>query len=317
MMSGRGPGMGAGAEFDAIREVVARLGDRASGIGDDASVLQVPRGERLVATVDAAVEGVHFRREWLTPREIGYRAAMGAASDLAAMAAAPLGLLVAVTLPESWRTQLGDVMDGVGDAAALLGTSVIGGNLAGGEHLSISITALGSAYTTLGRDAARPGNRLYVTGRLGGPGAALHAWMSGAEPAPAHRQRFVQPAARIAEARWLASAGATAAIDISDGLAADAGHLAAASGVIAELHLERVPLVDDVTAMDALASGEEYELLVAAPHELDHADFARRFGVSLTAIGTVGAAAPGHVGVRLLDRGERVAAPPGHDHFSP
>ena len=308
--------MGQGAEFDAIREVLVRLGDRAAGVGDDAAELVVPRGERIVVTVDAAVENVHFRRDWLTAREIGVRAAAGAVSDLAAMAATPLGLLVAVTLPTKWRSELADIMDGVGEVAAMVKAPVIGGNLSRGDSLTITITAVGSAFTALRRDGARAGHRLYVTGRLGGPGAALRAWRDGREPDPEHRRRVASPAPRIAEARWLAAAGATAAVDISDGLAGDAGHLAAASGADVELHLERLPLVAGVSPLEAAASGEEYELLIAAPGELDVDAFADRFGVPLTAIGTVGPQGGPAPAVRLLDHGALVATPRTHDHLS-
>ncbi|MFL5606761.1 MAG: AIR synthase related protein, partial [Gemmatimonadaceae bacterium] len=98
--------LGPGAEFDAIRDMLAQWGDRARGIGDDAATLDVPRGEMLVASTDASVEGVHFMRDWLSPGEIGGRAAAAALSDLAAMAARPLGLLLAFGVPDDWRGQL-------------------------------------------------------------------------------------------------------------------------------------------------------------------------------------------------------------------
>ena len=94
--------LGRGREFDAIRALLARWGDRAVGVGDDAAVVHVPRGDELVASVDAAIENRHFRDDWLTPREIGYRAVTAALSDLAAMAAQPLGILLALALPERW-----------------------------------------------------------------------------------------------------------------------------------------------------------------------------------------------------------------------
>src|SRR4051794_31527869 len=100
-----GQSLGAGLEFEAIRAMIARWGDRASGIGDDAAVLRVPRGDALVASVDTSIENRHFRPEWLTPREIGYRAVTAALSDLAAMAASPLGVLVALALPERWHAE--------------------------------------------------------------------------------------------------------------------------------------------------------------------------------------------------------------------
>ncbi|HVZ77874.1 MAG TPA: AIR synthase-related protein, partial [Gemmatimonadaceae bacterium] len=124
--------------------------------------------------------------------------------------------------------------------------------------------------------------------------------------------RFAHPVARIAEAQWLAAHGATAAIDISDGLAGDAAHLAAASGLTLELDVDRLPCVDGVTARDAAASGEEYELLVAAPPGLDAGEFERRFGVPLTAVGRARVGAPAAV---FLEAGARVDLAHAHDHF--
>src|SRR5687768_2741478 len=105
--------MGPGGEFDLVREMLARWGDAAVGIGDDAAVLAVPPGERLVVSTDAAVERVHFRRDWMTAAEIGYRAAAAALSDLAAMAARPLGIVVALALPREWIAEVGELAEGI------------------------------------------------------------------------------------------------------------------------------------------------------------------------------------------------------------
>jgi thiamine-monophosphate kinase len=225
---------------------------------------------------------------------------------------------VAIQLPASDRGVLLDFADGIGDAARAAGTVIVGGNLSAGDALGVTTTVLGSAFAPLSRAGAGAGDRLYVTGALGGPAAALRTLLSGGAPAPALRERLAAPAARIAEARWLAANGATAAIDISDGLAADARHLARASGVVVEIDAGSVPVFDGATPDDALAGGEEYELLVAAPAApaapaFDEDAFRRRFGVMLTPVGRI---ASGVSDVRLLEAGKRVAAPPGHDHFS-
>ena len=180
-----------------------------------------------------------FDDRWLTPAEIGYRAATAALSDLAAMAASPLAMLVAMTIPESWRTDVGEIADGIGEAARAFDAPITGGNLTGGGELAITVTVLGSAEHPLRRDAARAGDTLYVTGTLGGPRSALDAWISGREPRADHRARFAHPTARIREARWLTTHGAHAAIDVSDGLVADARHLAIASGVMACIRARR------------------------------------------------------------------------------
>ena len=302
--------LGPGAEFDAIRLMLARWGDRAVGIGNDAAVVRLPRGDALVASVDAAIEGQHFRRGWLTPREIGYRAVTAAMSDLAAVAAAPLGVLIALELPGSWLADLSELADGIGDAVDVAKMHVFGGNISNAERLSITTTVLGSAFTALTRRGAHAGDHVYVTGTLGGPGAVLGRLLRG-ETAGAHRERFARPRARLAEARWLAERGATAAIDISDGLLADLRHLAAASAARIEIDAQRVPRMTDVEPEQALSSGEEYELIVTAPSALDTLDFERSFDIPLTEIGIV-AAGPASVEVR----GARVADVTSWNHLS-
>jgi len=305
--------MGEGAEFDAIRAMLEEWGPHATGVGDDAALLTVPAGERLVASTDSTMEGVHFRREWMSAAEIGERAASAALSDLAAMAATPLGILLALAVPENWQGELLELARGVGAAAAGARCPIVGGNLTRGSELSLTITVLGSAASPLGRAGAHPGDRIFVTGRLGGPGAALRALLDGRAPAAAHRARFVAPVPRLDEAKWLAAQGARAAIDISDGLLADAAHLARASGVTLALDLGRLPLMDGVSARDAAASGEEYELLVAVPlsSTLDHAAFSRSFGIPLTEIGR--ALPLGDEPVQLV--GGDLVEIRGHDHL--
>lgn len=303
--------LGPGEEFDAIRRLLDRWGDRASGIGDDASVLSVPRGDKLVVSVDSAIEGRHFRAEWLSPAEVGYRAVTAALSDLAAMAARPRGVLLAIGLPHAWRDHLDEIADGIGEAVSSCGATILGGNLSAAGELSITTTVLGSTFVPLLRSDATVGDIVYVTGRLGGVGAAL-AQLRAGQPAGAHRARLARPVARIAEALWLADAGASAAIDISDGLAADARHLAAASGVELRLDGARVPCVDGVEPGLAVQSGEEYELLLTAPPALDAAEFEARFRIPLTEIGHVVAGAAGAVHITgVPDSGLT-----GYDHFS-
>ncbi|MHB1297602.1 MAG: thiamine-phosphate kinase [Gemmatimonadaceae bacterium] len=304
--------MGPGREFDAVRALLEQWGPAAVGIGDDGAVLDVPTGSRLVVSTDTTVEGVHFREEWLTPEEVGWRAAMAALSDLAAMGATPLGALLALTVPDRWRGRLGELAKGLGEAAVKSRVPIVGGDVTVGDRLALAITVLGHTPHPLTRGGARPGDTLYVTGALGGPGAALAAWELGRAPHPADRARFARPEARIAAGEWVAAHGAHATIDLSDGLGGDAGHLAAASGVRCVVEFERIPLHGHVTTSDALASGEEYELLVAAP-ELDVDAFrAATGGLALTAIGHVEAG----TGVQGVQHGKRVTVPGAHDHFA-
>lgn len=312
-----GATLGPGREFASIARWVRQWGTRAHGIGDDAAILDVPGGTRLVVSTDTTTEDVHFRRAWLKPAEIGWRAAMAALSDLAAMGADPLGVLIALGAPPSWDAALDDVLQGVGDACAAAKAPIIGGDTTRAPILTLSITVLGTASAPMRRDGARPGDTIFVTGSLGGPGGALQAWLAGGTPRPTHRARFAKPLARLGMGAWCAGNGATAGIDISDGLVSDAGHVAAASGVRMVIELARVPVLGGVAARDALASGEEYELLLTGPAGMAAAGKAARVG-SLIAIGTVQAptlADP--AGVVVQDGPLRVDPPAGYDHLSP
>ncbi|MHB8839886.1 MAG: thiamine-phosphate kinase [Gemmatimonadaceae bacterium] len=309
--------LGYGGEFDVISAALERWGPLASGVGDDCAVLEVPIGERLVLSVDTAVEGVHFRRPWLTPEELGYRATTAALSDLAAMAAAPSGVAIAMTLPEAWRQDFARLCDGIGEAVGAVGAKIIGGDLSRGTELSLTLTVVGHAASPLSRRGATPGDALWVTGRLGGPLLALRAWEQGEVPSEEARQRFAHPVARFAPARWLLAHGATAGLDISDGLASDAGHLAAAGPVQLVVNLDKLPTVAGASVEEAAQSGEEYELLVTASASLDARAFEAAFGIPLTCVGAVVPPLPGEPAVETLRRGVSVALPRGHDHFPP
>lgn len=305
--------LGPGKEFDLVRALEERWGDAAHAIGDDAALLDVPAGHQLVASADSAVDGIHFRRDWLTPREIGWRVAAAALSDLAAMAADPLAMLVSLSIPNAWLADIPSLADGLGDAARATRTRIAGGDLTTARELCIAITVLGSAANPLRRGAARPGDLLYVTGGFGGPLAALTAWQRGDAPPEIVRDRFAHPVPRLREARWLAEHGAHAAIDVSDGLLSDAAHIAAASRARLAIALDDLPTLGGLSPDEAARSGEEYELLVASPRALDAADFARRFDIPLTAIGRV---EDGDAEVVATLRGARVAPGGGFDHFS-
>ncbi len=306
--------LGVGGEFDIVREMLERWGPLATGIGDDAALVQLP-GVQLVVSTDTSVEDVHFRKAWLTHREIAYRATAAALSDLAAMAATPIGVFLALTLPAADVAQAGEIAEGVGECVAAAGTRVLGGDVSRGERLSLTLTVIGTTSQPLTRGGARHGDRLYVTGRLGGPAAALREFEAARVPAPALRDRFCHPIPRLKESRWLADHGAHAAIDISDGLIADARQFAAASGARLHLRGETVPLFFSVSLEDALAGGEEYELLVACPGELDAQAFEREFGLVITEIGEVSTEGGPAGEVEVTVDGRRVESPAGYDHF--
>ncbi|MDA1081980.1 MAG: thiamine-phosphate kinase [Gemmatimonadetes bacterium] len=305
---------GPGGEFDLVRSLIVRFGSAARGIGDDAGAFEAPAGETLLVSTDVAVENVHFRRHWFTPDEIGYRAVTAAVSDMAAMAATPRAIVVALTLPAGWRRDAESLADGLARAAVACDAVIVGGDVSDGPSLSLAITVIGSARVPLSRAGAKTGDAVWVTGRLGAPAVALRAFEAGTSPESGARDRFAAPVARVREAQWLAACGATAAIDISDGLASDLGHVAAASAARLVLDLDLIPVFAGATSGDAAAGGEEYEIAVTGPASLDGAAFAREFGIELTRVGSVEA---GPAGVVAMQAGVAVPLPRGFDHFSP
>jgi thiamine-monophosphate kinase len=248
------------------------------GIGDDAAVL-APGSEPLVWTVDAAVEGVHFRRALLSLGDLGYRSTMAAASDLAAMGAEPMGVLAALVLPDDVDdADLEALARGQLEAVTALGTVVVGGNLARGGELSITTTVLGRAPAPLLRRGARPGDTLWLSGPVGLAAAGLR-FLTAAGPLVADAaalacvEAWRRPRARLAEGLALRGV-ARAAIDVSDGLARDVGHLARAAGVRAVIEVaavisERLRAAAaelGVSAADlALFGGEDYAIACAVP----------------------------------------------------
>jgi thiamine-monophosphate kinase len=319
-VTGRSLRLGAGGEFDRLRAIFAALGAAGHDLGDDCALLPVG-GRTLAISIDLSLEGVHFRTDWLSFREIGWRATAAALSDLAAEGAKPIGVLVSVGLPgksrgtgKGWRDPATEIMTGVGAAARSVGAKVLGGDLVRSGRYLVDVCVLGLAARPVRRSGARPGDGLWVTGRLGGAGLALAGLRAGVRLAPALRRRFARPTPRIAAGRWLARRGGRAMIDISDGLAGDAGHLAAASGVGIEIEVERIPRWPGVTPLAAARSGEEYELLVALPRSFGTAGaraFRRATGLPLTRIGRC---ASGR-GLRLTDDGRSMVPPRGFDHF--
>jgi len=316
--------LGPGPEFDRIRHIIARLGSAAGAIGDDCAV--IPEGPgRLVASSDLSVEGVHFRTDWLTLEEIGWRAAAGALSDLAAEGASAVGVLVSLGVPAGAREEDPvEIMAGVGAAVASVGGVVLGGDLSGAGQWLVDVMVLGRAERRVTRAGAVPGDGLWVTGRLGGARAALSAWLGGSVPPPLAREAFAHPLPRLAAGRALAAAGATAMLDVSDGLGGDAQHLAAASACALEIDLDLLPVhpdVDEAARREAIPSarfaalgGEDYELLVTLPSSFDIDAAARISGSTGVPLTRIGAAAAGS-GARFRLAGEEVKLK-GFDHFA-
>ncbi len=273
--------------------------------GDDAAVLRPGLGRVLVATTDALVDGVHFRSVIWPPRAVGGKAVAVNLSDLAAMGSKPCHALVALGLPsefsEKWLRQ---AARGMASACSAAGVSLVGGNVTRASDLSFTLTLLGEAREDrlLKRSGARPGDIIYVSGTIGDSALGLESMLR-----RRHRPRRLNklearhctPTARVELGLQLAGKrAASAAIDISDGLVADLGHLLAASGVGAEVLLEKIPLSLSYRRATAgtsnpfgaaLSGGEDYELLFTAKPSRQEAIAAasRKAGVPVNPIGRI------------------------------
>jgi len=261
--------------------LLAELERRGLIVGVEHDAAQLARG--LVVTQDTLVEGVHFRLDWISWRELGFRAAAVNLSDLAASGADPEALVVTLAAPP--QTELGDVLE-LYEGLAESGVRVAGGDTTAAGQVVLSVTALGHSARVPGRAGARAGDLLVVTGPLGAAGAAFRS------------KSYLRPPVRLEEGKHLART-AHALLDISDGIAVDAGHMARRSGVRCVIELDRVPLADGAS-IDDLGFGEDYELLAAV-------EDAARF----TAVGRVEAGE----GVELLLHGAPHTLP-GYEHFA-
>jgi thiamine-monophosphate kinase len=315
-------------EFGLIRRIARLLPAAPSvieGIGDDCAVLRV-QDRLLLVSCDLSIEDVHFRRRTATPETIGWRAATSSLSDIAAMGGLPLFALVSLACPDATPVATVDgIYDGLLDAVTECGAAIVGGDTArsqAGIILDVTVVGevVGDRYLT--RKGARPGDRLVVTGRPGLSAAGLAALERG-DDAPVLVHAHHHPVARISEGQWLSAwPDVHALIDISDGLAQDAGHLAEAAGLGLDIDPGLLP-VDPALArycesrgLDpfdfVLTGGEDYELAFAvgaAACEETAGAFRHGFRTEITAVGTFTDA---WQGVRVMGRGLDHG---GFDHF--
>lgn len=249
-------------ELELIRTFQRILGERGDrlelGSGDDAAVVRAD--DRAVISVDALVEGVHFSLEHFSYGDVGHKALATALSDLAAMGVGPGEAYVAIGISDASPQELSELADAMEELADRSGVTVAGGDVTRSPVLFLSVTVVGWASDddpVIGRAGARPGDRVGVTGVLGGA-------------ADLTSERARRPEPRLDLGPALARAGVTSMIDVSDGIATDARHLAESSGVQLAIELGRLPLAPGVTDPKLAASaGEDYELLFTAPPGID------------------------------------------------
>jgi thiamine-monophosphate kinase len=319
-----------------IRETIVESGvagdpaDIPIGIGDDAALLRVPRGH-VIVTTDHAVEGVHFLPDRVSARAVGRRAMAANVSDIAAMGGQPRYAVVALALPKDTEAEwVIEMYRGMAERCRESGVALVGGDVSGAPVRVVEITLFGvparyadGAPLVLRRDTARPGDRVAVTGRLGGAGGGMRVVYS--DRPEGERQdlanAFLHPPVRVQEAQALLDAGVRTAMDLSDGLVTDLSKLCAASGLAARIRPEALPLhpalreafSDDAVAL-ALSGGEDYEILFTCP-----ADVLERVRAALpcpvTEVGEVVEGAPGQV--VLVDSAGREMTPDrtGWAHF--
>jgi thiamine-monophosphate kinase len=289
-------------EFELIARLCAKLPHSRRtilGPGDDCAVLAPTRTPQLV-TVDSMVEGVHFKLEWCKPQDLGARSLTVNLSDIAAMGGVPTACVVNLAVRPGLGVVFFDQLyAGLSKGAAAAGVDIIGGNVTRGSELAVTITVLGEVRgSILRRDSARVGDAIYVSGTVGDAAVGLQILSGKLQARGAARRflvgRFLRPTARLEAGRKLAQLRpAPAAIDLSDGLWQDLGHILERSGVGAEIDPDAIPLspayrklVGDIPA-EALRGGDDYELLFCTRAHLSELALSRRLGVPVHRIGRI------------------------------
>ncbi len=306
---------------DRIRRLAGAAANKAvvHGIGDDCAILRVRPGFQILVTTDLCVEGVHFRREWHPAKSVGHRCLARGLSDIAAMGGEPLACFLSLGLPsglpQSW---VDGFLQGLHDPARLFKVQLAGGDISSAKQITADIVVVGQvpAGDALLRSTARPGDRIYVTGELGGSAAILKRLYEGEKIRPAKPNRHFYPSPQIKAGHWLRQRGlANSMIDLSDGLSVDLAHICEESRVSATIYADRVPVAKGADLALALHGGEDYELLFTAPAK---AKLPKRIaGVQVTEIGLVKKRSNYSSAIQILDENGTVRslAPLGWEHF--
>jgi len=304
-------------EFALIDALVSRFPQGSAvflGPGDDAALVRMPKGHVVVST-DMLIENRHFRREWSPAYDIGRRAVAQNLADISAMGGTTVGLTVALAAPPDLPAQwLLDLSQGFADEADLVGASIVGGDLTAGDLVAIAVTVLGECATApVRRSGARPGDVVAVAGRLGWSAAGLAILKRGFRSPRVLVEAFRRPEPPYAAGVAAAEAGANAMIDVSDGLLADLGHVAEASGVAIDVETSGLEVAEPMHAVGAalgvdpmsfvLGGGEDHALAATFPAGVDLPEGFRR-------IGSVG------MGEGVTVDGAAYEGITGHDHFA-
>ncbi len=307
-------------EFGLVSALTARFGRAPHvyvGPGDDAAVLRTPRGHVVVST-DLLVEGRHFRREWATARDVGRKAAAANLSDVNAMGGTAhsltVGLAAPADLPVQWAL---DLAEGIAEEAALVDAVVVGGDLTTAGEVVVAVTVLGTCEVApVRRGGARPGDVVALAGRQGWAAAGLAVLGRGFRSPRALVEAYQRPAPPYAAGLVAARAGATGMIDVSDGLVADVGHVASASGVVIDIRRDAFDLAEPMRAVGSalgvdpmqfiLGGGDDHAIVATFPAGTPLPD-------GFVEIGVV--AGPGESGAGVTVDGEAYAGAPGWTHY--
>jgi thiamine-monophosphate kinase len=308
--------------IEGIRRLAQSSRNRAvvQGIGDDCAILRAATGFDFLMTTDLCIEDVHFRRKWHPAQSVGHRCLARGLSDIAAMGGEPLACFLSLglpsKLPQSW---VNGFLRGLEALARKFGVQLAGGDTSAAPAITADIVVAGRvpAGKALLRAGARPGDRIFVSGELGGSAASLRRLYSGKRIPATRSNRHFYPEPRLELGQWLRKRGlATALIDLSDGLSVDLAHICQESGVSALVDASRIPVAKGADLRHALHGGEDYELLFTAPVKKKVPP--RIAGVNITEIGVIKRSSYYKAAIMILEENgrEQPLEPRGWQHFS-